>query len=471
MKTHVSLTVLLVITLLSGQSAVLGNVTEDVKLAASDPAIYDAFGDSVDVFGDLAVVGVPRDDTIIGSDRGSAYIYRWNDSTSTWDEEAYLIGPAGHGTYFGDSVAAGEDTVVIGQATGNTAVAAYVYQWDGSNWLQEARLTPSSISTINDFASAVDISGETVIVGDWDNGTYQGAAYIYEMPGTGWADMTETIKLSASDGAAGDYFGVSVGISGDTAVIGAQAAPSWTFQGAAYIFERSAPGAWSETAKLTASDAPGDKDLGQSVAISGDTVVAGAPGDSSHRGAAYVYHKPGGGWTNATETQKLFASDRVPDDQLGFQVDISGDLIVATAPFDGGNIGSAYTFARSAGVWSELNKLVASDSTSQVFGFDDVSLSGNVAMVGVDYSNGREGAVYVYGEPASATLLGDFDGNNHCDALDFLFWQRDSTVGSLTDWETNYGEAFTCGQAIVPEPHALVLLLCGVALAGAQRRR
>lgn len=448
------------------QTVVSGVVFESDKLVASDPTDGDHFGDSVDVFGDLAVVGVPRDDTIIGSDRGSAYIYRWNSSTSVWDEEDYLIGPAGHGTYFGESVAAADNTVVIGQATGNTTVAAYVYQWNGIDWLLEATLTPSSISTINEFANVVDISGDTVVIGDWDNGTYKGAAYIYEMPVTGWADMSETTRITASDGAVGDAFGVSVGISGDTVVVGANGKPNYSYQGSAYVFERDTFGAWPEVAKLTASDPSTDKNLGQSVAISGTTVLAGAPGDSSYRGAAYVFEKPTGGWANGTESQKLLASDRAVNDSFGFQVDISGDAAVVTAPYDGGIIGSAYRLARSTEGWIELDKLVASDPAGNLFGFADVAIEGNVALVGVEYHDGegaKRGAAYVYGEPSGATTPGDFDGDGICDGRDFLMWQINPSVGSLAEWEAGYGAVgpLSESRAAVPEPAAWAILMLG----------
>src|SRR5207247_699415 len=116
-------------------------------------------------------------------------------------------------------------------------------------------------------------------------------------PTTGWANATETAKLTASDGAARDFFGESVAISPDTIVVGADSATvgSNLHQGAAYVFVKPATG-WTtatQTAKLTASDGATDDDLGFSVAVSGDTVVAGAPGvnegANSFHGAAYVF--------------------------------------------------------------------------------------------------------------------------------------------------------------------------------------
>src|SRR5207245_1665203 len=147
--------------------------------------------------------------------------------------------------------------------------------------------------------------------------------------------MTETAKLTASDGAAGDQFGGAVAISGDTVVVGACADDigANSNQGSAYVFVK--PGAgWStmtETAKLTASDGAAGDQFGGAVAISGDTVVVGASADdigaNSNQGSAYVFVKPGAGWSTMTETAKLTASDGAAGDEFGGAVAISGDTV------------------------------------------------------------------------------------------------------------------------------------------------
>ena len=129
-------------------------------------------------------------------------------------------------------------------------------------------------------------------------------------------------KLTASDGAENENFGISVAIGGDTVVVGANAHfGTSAVQGSAYVFVKPGSG-WAnatETAELTASDRAVNDNFGVSVAISGDTVVVGANGDDSNRGSAYVFVKPGsGGWANATETAKLTASDGAANDQFGF---------------------------------------------------------------------------------------------------------------------------------------------------------
>jgi hypothetical protein len=163
-------------------------------------------------------------------------------------------------------------------------------------------------------------------------------------------------KLTASDGASGDQLGGSVAVFGDTVVAGA---PGVTVagrlaQGAAYVFVKPAGGWASETeaAKLTASDGAAGDQLGASVAVSGDTVVAGAPGatgNSQFAGATYVFVKPAGGWASETEAAKLTASDGATGDALGASAGVSGDTVVAGAQFATVNghpfQGAAYVFA------------------------------------------------------------------------------------------------------------------------------
>jgi hypothetical protein len=162
---------------------------------------------------------------------------------------------------------------------------------------------------------------------------------VFVKPTGGWADATQTAKLTASDGATDDLLGFSVAVSGATIVAGAPPATVGgnSFQGAAYVFVKPT-GGWADatqTAKLTASDGAAGDSLGYSVAASGGTIVAGAIGATvsghSGQGAAYVFVKPEGGWADATQTAKLTASDGAAGDTLGVSVAVSGNTIVAGA--------------------------------------------------------------------------------------------------------------------------------------------
>ena len=233
--------------------------------------------------------------------------------------------------------------------------------------IQMAKLTASDGAASDYFGTSVAISGDTVVVGARDatvSGHFQqGSAYVFVEPAGGWSTTSSyTAKLTASDGAAGDSFGISVAISGDTVVVGAFWAQidGNTNQGAAYVFVKPA-GGWATTstyaAKLTASDGTLNDNFGWSVAISGDTVVVGSSnaliGGHTNQGAAYVFVKPAGVWaTTSIYAAKLTASDGAAKDFFGFSVAINSDTVVVGAfkAVISGNIaqGASYVFKYAA---------------------------------------------------------------------------------------------------------------------------
>ena len=226
--------------------------------------------------------------------RGGASILA---ATPTFVQEAKIVASRGVAwAWFGWSVAMSGDTVVVG-ASGDDGGhphkgSAYIFVRDGSTWSQQAKLTASDGESLADFGSSVAISGDTVVVGAcYDDAPHpeSGSAYVFVRRSSTW---TERQKLTASDAAAGDKFGRSVAISGDTIVVGAEYADGAHLDsGSAYVFVRSGS-AWSEQAKLTASDGAEDDRFGDSVAVSPGGVVVGAWGDDdagSYSGSAYVF--------------------------------------------------------------------------------------------------------------------------------------------------------------------------------------
>src|SRR6266540_2641401 len=209
--------------------------------------------------------------------------------------------------------------------------------------------------------------------------------------------FTQHQKLEASDPAAFDGFGFSVAISGETVVVGAlfDDGAAGLQQGSAYVFARSG-GVWTQQQKLLASDAAAGDAFGESVAISGETVVVGAQFDDDvagdNQGSAYVFARSDGVWS---QQQKLLASDAAAGDSFGVSVAISGETVVVGAPFDAGaagnSQGSAYVFARSGGVWSQQQKLEASDAAlGDQFGFS-VAVSAGTVVVGEHDDSGAAG--------------------------------------------------------------------------------
>jgi len=196
---------------------------------------------------------------------------------------------------------------------------------------------------------------------------------------------SEQQKLTASDGAQEDYFGRSVSIDGDTAVISGVTGQGLG-SGTAYVYVRS-NGVWSEQQKLTASDCVADDGFGFEVSISGDTAVIGAPREMTNEsGVAYVYVRSNGAWS---EQQKLTASDGAQGDVFGASVSIDGDTAVIGAYGDDDNgsySGSTYVYVRSNGVWSEQQKLTASDTAEYDRFGNRVSINGDIAAIGT-YAN------------------------------------------------------------------------------------
>jgi len=330
------------------------------------------------------------------------------------------------GDAFGNAVAISGNTVVVGAALAdNGQGAAYVFTRSGSDWAdmtQVAELTASDGAAGDDFGSSVSISGNTVVVGEGNAtigaNSQQGAAYVFTESASGWANMTQTAKLTASTGQANDEFGVSVSIDGSTLVVGADNPYSINPQGAAYVFARAASG-WAgatQAATLTASDGTANDFFGSSVSISGNTVVVGAEnatvGGNSQQGAAYVFTEPASGWANMMQTGKLTASDGAVYDYFGSSVAISGNTIVVGADNArvGGNSqqGAAYVFTEPASGWLNMTqtaKLTASDGAAYDYFGNSVSISGNTIVVGADNAtigaNSQQGAAYVFTEPAS----------------------------------------------------------------------
>jgi hypothetical protein len=252
--------------------------------------------------------------------------------------------------------------------------AAYVHIYNGTDWVQQAKLVPADANS-NDFFAfdvASDYSGTRVIAGShqWDGvGNNQGAAFVFTRSGSSWS---EEAALTSSMGSAQDLFGYSVDMNGDgtRAVVSAhQEDPgSVTNAGAAYVFERNTmTNAWTEIQMLTTSPPmPGDE-FGYTVAIdqAGTTIVVGGhqtDENGTDAGSVYVFVRDSmsGLWS---QQQQLFCSDCVANDHFGATADISwnGEYIVAASERKSSNTGAAYVFKRTAGVWSEIAKVVPND--------------------------------------------------------------------------------------------------------------
>ena len=273
-----------------------GAWTQVQKLTAGDAADNDTFGTSVSMSGDRAIVGNTNDDDN-GSNSGSAYVFDRN-SEGAWSQSAKLLaGDGARLDEFGASVSVSGDRAIVGNANdddnGIDSGSAYVFDRNSEGaWSQSAKLTPEDGTAAHSFGRSVSVSGNIAVVGadgDGDGGTRAGAAYVFERStddGT-WAEVS---KLTASDAEARDTFGRYVSVSGNRIMVGAEInGDNGAASGSAYVFERNSDGSWSETTKLLAGDGAAGDLFGGYVAISGNTAVIAAPGDDTGRGSVYVY--------------------------------------------------------------------------------------------------------------------------------------------------------------------------------------
>ena len=426
-------------------------------LKASNTEAADRFGRSVAVSGDTIVVGAVQEDSsatgVNGNqsdnsvpDSGAAYVFVLGGLT--WQQAYLKASNTGRYDRFGNDVAISGDTIVVGASDENSSSAgvggdqsdesapdsgaAYVFVRSGFTWSQQAYLKASNAES-SDLFGSVAISGDTVIVGapyegssatgvngDQSNNSAprSGAAYVFVRSGGTWS---QEAYLKASNTESGDEFGTSVAISGDTVVIGARDEDSSSTgvggdqsdngaqqSGAAYVFVRSGS-TWTQEAYLKASNTGAGDHFGHSVAISGETIVVGAPfeessatgvdGDQSDNsaevsGAAYVFVRSGSIWS---QRAYLKASNTERDDGFGISVAISGDRIVVSAPWERSSAtgvdgdqsdnsaeasGAAYVFVRSGSTWAQEAYLKAYNAEAyNEFGCA-VAVSGETIAVG-----------------------------------------------------------------------------------------
>lgn len=274
-----------------------GDWTERTKLTAADAAPSRLFGWSVALAGDTAVVGSPSH-SFSTSYPGAAYIFA-RDGSGNWSEQAKLTASdAMAADDFGVSVTVAGDSAVVGAAGadvgGTNTGAAYVFARDSSGiWNQRAKLTAADAAAGDLLGSSVALAGSTALLGAvgkrTDNVFGAGAAYVFVRTSGGrWKEQT---KLTITDTAINDELGASVALAGSTALVGAPGKYKGT--GGAYVFTRGG-GNWTEQAKLTANVPVAITFFGNSVALADDTALVGAPADSeagagAPRGTAYVF--------------------------------------------------------------------------------------------------------------------------------------------------------------------------------------
>jgi hypothetical protein len=461
--------------------ALQGDFTQQAYVKATNTGAFDAFGFAVALDGDTLVVGAPNEDgasTGVGGDQasnaassaGAVYVYVRHGLD--WVPQAYLkASNAGAGDLFGWSVAIDGDVLVVGAVEEDSAAtgvdgnqaddsafgagAAYVFVRSGSTWTQAAYLKASNTDADDQFGWSVAVDGDTVVVGvprersaatgvngdaSDDSASWAGAAYVFVETGGVWSQQA---YLKASNAQAGDEFGYSVALDGETLVVGArgedsiasvvngnQSADVLNAPGAAYVFVRDT-GVWSQEAYLKATNPTSNDWFGTDVDVDGDTAVVGALGEGSAStgvngvqgdnslpgaGAAYVFVREAGLWSFQAYV-KASATDVF--DAFGASLAVAGDTLVVGAPFEDGasvgiggddtndgaaDSGAAFVFTRSGSTWTQAAYVKAANTGGgDEFG-GAVALDGRTFVCGAMHEDGA--AVGVGGNAASNGLGG-----------------------------------------------------------------
>lgn len=326
------------------------------------------------------------------------------DSVKVEELRRITAGDAATNDLLAQSVALSGSVIAIGASSKDDpridSGVVYVFEDGGDQrWSQQARLTVPGGRAHRRFGQALALEGSTLAVGAPGNGCAGGAVHLFRRDGGTWG---HTATLIPSDALACDQFGYSVALEGDTLVAGSHLADTSAFDaGAAYVFTRGQDGLWSETAKLLSPFGFIDETFGGVVAIGGDRIVVAADNFAAQvrqGGSVYVFERGSNGtWALVTQ---LFPHDSRPHDYFGSHLAMGADRIIVGAVLQDGHhlpqTGAVYVFARNAnGVWVEEAKLAPKHMPSSPGTFGCVSLDGDLLAVG-NPSDFFGGAVYLF---------------------------------------------------------------------------
>ena len=348
-----------------------------------------------------------------------------SDGTFTQQSKIHAEGDAAVSDEFGRSVSLYGDTALIGAKIDDSVISiVYVFtrpNADGT-FTEQDTLNATDAKTNDNFGISVSLYGDTALIGtnfDDDVGSNSGSVYVFTRPSSD-GTFTQRYKLHAHDKMPNDNFGTSVSLYGDTALIGATKDDPPSNSGSVYVFTRSGPDGtfekYEEQPKLHANDPESGDYFGSSVSLHGDTALIGAIGvdddvrDLNDVGSVYVFTRSSTDGGTFTQQSKLHASDAAASDHFGISVSLYGDTALIGAFGDDDNSksmsGSVYVFTRSStddGTFTQQSKLHASDAAKGDYFGISVSLYGDTALIGARYdddnSKSNSGSVYVFKAP------------------------------------------------------------------------
>jgi hypothetical protein len=358
--------------------------------------------------GNTAIAGGGGDN----NNAGAAWVF--TRSGSAWTEQgAKLVGTGAVGdSEQGNSVALSADgnTAIVGGPFDNGYVgAAWVFTRSGGVWSQQgAKLVGAGAVGDSEQGNSVALSadGNTAIVGGTYDNSGAGAAWVFTRSGSAWTQQGAKLVGTGAVGGANQGYSVALSGDGNTAIVGGPFDNGYV--GTAWVFTRSG-GLWSQQgAKLVGTGAVGSATQGWSVAVSGDgnSAIVGGPQDNNNVGAAWVFTRSAGVWTQ--QGAKLIGTGAVGGGLQGWSVALSadGNTALAGGSHDNGNAGAAWIFTRMDGVWTEGAKLVGTGAVGNANQGNSVALSadGHTAMLGGYVDNSGVGAAWVFASPRIARI-------------------------------------------------------------------
>jgi len=366
---------------------------QQAELGASDGRSSDYFGGAVSLWGTRALIGGGLSSPI---DQGAAYVFVF-DGTG-WRQEAKLTPSDGKPfDLFGGSVSLlGERALIGGGLADRNKGAAYTFVFDGTNWNEEAKIVPSNLRNSDDFGSSVSLSGNRALIGASEASSTgaPGKAYVFVFDGTNWIQEAELVP----DHQTNVDFGISVSLSGNRALIGADQSP--TDNGKAYVFVFDGT-TWKQEAELTVPDGQPNDRFGRSVSLSGNRALIGADqlqANPPAPGKAYIFAFDGVSWN---QEAVLTSSDAQSTDNFGISVSLAGKhALVGASQLDAngglGGAGAAYLFVFDGTSWIQKSKLIAADGQPpDAFG-SAVFLWKNRALVGAERADDATGLAYIF---------------------------------------------------------------------------
>jgi hypothetical protein len=398
---------LLIGALLLASPAALAQFKQDGKklvgmLAAG--AAQQGYSVALSADGMTAIVGGLADNY----EAGAAWVF--TRSGQVWTQQSGKLVGTGAVGYAGQGVsvalsADGDTAIVGGYADNGYAGAAWVFTRSGGVWTQQGGklVGTGGVGNVGQgYSVALSASGDTAIVGGpWDNAA-AGAAWVFTRSGGVWTQQGGKLVGTGAVGIAGQGYSVAVSADGGAAIVGG----AWDNEltGAAWVFTSSS-GVWTQQGdKLVGTGAVGAARQGASVALSanGAAAIIGGPADNNDVGGAWVFAGSGGVWTQ--QGGKLVGTGAVKDAWQGSSVSLSGNggAAVVGGAGDNGGVGAAWVFTRSGDVWTQQGtKLVGTGAVGDAWQGSSVSLSGDgaAAIVGGPYDNSAAGAAWIFVQP------------------------------------------------------------------------